>query len=356
MKAALVLEDGTVFEGLAFGKAGEAFGETVFYTGVVGYQEVVTNPSYRGTLVCLTYPMIGSYGVNAADNESPRGQAAGIIIRDYSRRYSNFRATGAFEDFLCERGVVGVRGVDTRVVAVHLRENGEMRGMIVTGDFDRKAVAAKMKEKASPFEKDLARDWSVRQLEGRAGEKVLLLDAGATLSLVGQLGDLGFTGRDGALDTARARDETQRVDMSGAVGLIAAGGPGDPRNANGATSALKSAIGKLPVLGVGLGHQLVALVLGCKVTRMKAGHHGVNHSVRDLEASRCIITEQHHSFTVEKSVPKGVEVTHTNVNDGTVEGVWSRGLKARGVQFELGRDDIGAPSAILRRFAEGAYA
>ena len=346
MKAALVLEDGSVFEGLSFGKTGRAFGETVFYTGVVGYQEVVTNPSYRGTLVVLTYPIIGSYGVNADDSESPRAQAAGVIIRDYSSRYSNFRATGAFEEYLCEQGVVGVRGVDTRAVTIHLRENGEMKGTIVSGDFDRAELIAKTKKNPSPFDKDLADDWSVTLLGGPAGRKIAFLDVGATRSLLGQLSDLGFAALESALDM-------KRLMAARPAGLIAAGGPGNPRNAKGAAAALKSALGHMPVLGLGLGCQLVALALGCKVTRMKAGHHGVNHSVRDLEAGKCLITAQHHSFVVDAAVPDGVEVTHTNVNDGTIEGLKSRKANARGLQFQLSRDDMGAPSAVLRRFLEG---
>ena len=346
MKAALVLEDGAVFEGASFGKAGEAFGETVFYTGVVGYQEVITDPSYRGTLVVLTYPMIGSYGVAASDSQSPRAQAAGVVIRDYSARYSNFRATGAFEDFLCQEGVVGVRGVDTRAVTVHLRENGEMKGMIVSGDFDRAAVAGRIKKAPSPFEKDLTDGASLVLLGGPAGRKLALFDVGAARGLIGQLSDLGFSQIEPAGDMGTIR-------AAKPVGLIVAGGPGDPRNAGGAAAAVKSALGEMPVLGVGLGHGLLALGVGCRVLRMKVGHHGANHSVRDLEAGRCIITAQHHCFAVEAEVPPGVEVTHTNVNDGTVEGIRCRGVKARGVAFQPSRDDFGAPSAILERFVKG---
>jgi carbamoyl-phosphate synthase small subunit len=183
-------------------------------------------------------------------------------------------------------------------------------------------------------------------LGNAAGRRLAILDAGAARSLVAQLGDMGF----GALESGVDID---RIKAAKAVGLIAAGGPGDPRAARGAAAAVKAALGKMPVLGVGLGHGLVALALGCKVSRMKVGHHGVNQSVRDLEANRCIITAQHHSFAVEAAVPSGVAVTHVNVNDGSVEGLRSRDARARGIQFQPGRDDMGAPSAILASFIEG---
>jgi len=349
VKAALVLEDGSVFEGTSFGKAGRAFGEAVFYTGVVGYQEVVTDPSYRGTLVVFTYPIIGSYGVNASDSQSPHGQAAGVIIRDYSPRYSNFRATGAFEEFLRDEGVVGVRGVDTRALTVHLRENGEMKGTIVSGDFDPGEIAASMKKSHSPFEKDLTDGWTLGLLAGPAGRQAALLDVGAARSLVRQLSDLGFAATDGGCDMSR-------IKAAKPLGLIVAGGPGDPRTAKRAVAAVRSALGEMAILGVGLGHGLVALALGCSVSRMKVGHHGANQSVRDHEGGRCIITAQHHSFVVDAGVPAGVEVTHTNINDGTVEGIRSRGADACGVEFYPSRDDMGAPSAILERFLERRHA
>jgi carbamoyl-phosphate synthase small subunit len=349
VKAALVLEDGAAFEGASFGKEGRAGGVTVFYTGVVGYQEVVTNPAYRGTLAVLTYPIIGSYGVNPDDSESGKAQAAGVVIRDYSARYSNFRAAGAFEEFLVEQGVVGIRGVDTRAVAAHLRDNGEMRGAIVSGEFDAKAAASEVKHGASPFETDLAADWTINILAGPGGRKVAVLDAGATRSMYGQLADLGYRVAEAGFDARRALS-------AGPVGMIVAGGPGDPRAAKGAGAAVASALGRVPMLGVGLGCGLVALALGCTVSRMKVGHHGVNHSVRDTATGRCAVTAQHHSFTVEAALPKAVEATHVNVNDATVEGLRSREARAAGMQFVPGRDDNLAPSAILALFLEGGYA
>lgn len=349
MKASLVLEDGTVFEGIAFGAEGRAQGEAVFYTGVVGYQEVVTDPAYRGALVVLTYPMIGSYGVNAEDNESESAQAAGVIIRDYCPHYSNFRATGDFEGFLRERGIIGIRGVDTRALVVHLRENGEMMGAIVSGDFDAGKVAEELRKSRSPYEDDPAGDFSLRICGGPGGRTFVLMDMGAPKSLMAQLDELGLRPADEADDMAAAL-------AAKPAGLLALGGGGDPRKAAKAAAAIEAALGKIPVLGVGLAHEVLALALGCSVSRMKVGHHGLNHSVRDIETGRCVITAQHHSFVVDADVPAGTELTHTNVNDGTVEGIRSRKREARGVQFRPGRDEMGAPNAIFQRFMEGTDA
>ena len=349
VKASVVLEDGTVFEGIAFGAEGRARGETVFYTGIVGHQEVLTDPAYRGALVAMTYPMIGSYGVNAEDNESESQQAVGVIIRDYCPHYSNFRATGDFEGFLRERGVVGIRGVDTRALTVHLRENGEMNGAIIPGDFDAGKVAKELGKPQPPCDDDQAGDFLLRICDGPGGRTFVLMEMGAPKSLLAQLADLGL------------RPTGKVVDMAAALaakpaGLLAAGGGGDPRKAVEAVAAIKAALGKMPVLGVGLAHEVLALALGCSVSRMKVGHHGANHSVRDLEAGGCVITAQHHSFVVDADVPAGVEVTHTNVNDATVEGIRSRKPAARGVQFRPGRDEMLAPNAIFQRFLEGTDA
>jgi len=345
VKASLVLQDGTVFEGSAFGARGRAAGTAVFYTGVVGYQEVVTDPAYRGALVALTYPMIGSYGVNPDDNQSDRVQAAGVVIRDYCPHYSNFRATGSFEEFLQERNVVGIRGVDTRALAVHLRENGEMPAAIVPGDFEVKKVVAELKKGPAPQPVSGA-EAVLRIYSGPRGRKIAVLEDGAPAEILAQVRDVGFK-------PGGAVSDLEAAFAAGAAALLAVGAGGDPHEHRDAACLIEAALGKAPVLGIGLGHEILALALGCTVSRMKVGHHGLNHSVRDAEAGRCIITAQHHGFVVDPDVPEGVVVTHTNVNDGTVEGIRSTKLSARGVQFRPARDEMGAPSAILRNFPEG---
>ncbi len=354
MKSALVLEDGSAFEGISFGAEGEAFGEVVFYTGVVGYQEVLTDPSYRGTIAVMTYPIIGCCGVNGEDGESPAAQARGVVVREYSPYFSNWRAKGSLEDFLKERGIVGIREVDTRAVAVHLRGCGEMRGKIVPGDADRAAVARKLRETASPYASDLVREATSsgrRDARGAAKHRVVLLDLGAKRSLVDQLAALGCS-----VDVLRSDAPASEVLAKKPDRVVAAGGPGDPRVPAAAREALRALLGKVPVLGVGLGCEVLALALGCKVRRLKVGHRGMNQSVREPGTGKCQVTSQTHGFAVEDKVPPEVEVTHVNLNDGTVEGIRSREHPAAGIEFNPSPDEMERPSPVLARFLERGHA
>lgn len=346
-KALLVLEDGVVFEGTPFGAPGRTLGEAVFYTGVVGYQEILTDPSYAGTIAVLTYPIIGSYGVNGEDNESPGVHVAGVVVKQYSRHVSNFRATGALEEFLVENGVVGIQGVDTRAVAVHLRENGEMKGMIVSGDADE--ALKELKATPSPWEGDMVgglRTPEAPAPEGAGKHTLVALNLGIKQSLLSQFADLGCT-----VEILPASASQKDILDAGAEGLILAGGPGNPQTLVQTVDTLKAVLGRMPVLGVGLGHQLLALALGCRVKRMKTGHHGLNCSVMRLADHRGEVTCQHHSFVVDdESLPAGVEVTHVNVNDRTVEGIGSAKHAAASVQFHPGPDDAGKPNRLLTEF------
>jgi len=349
-KAVLLLEDGTTFEGLPFGAAGEAIGETVVFTGVVGYQEVITDPSYRGTLVVLTYPIIGSYGVNAEDVESSRAQVSGLIIKDYSACYSNFRATGALEDYLKAQGVVGIQGLDTRAIAVHLREHGEMKGLIASGEaVEPKRLAKKLKAARSPFASDLVNGLptaSAPQPTNPGGPKVAVVDLGVKRSLLDQLAALGCS-----VEILPSGSSAEEILARSPDAVIISGGPGDPRTLGCAIDLAKALLGKTRLLGIGLGHQVLALALGCQVRRMKMGHRGVNYPVRSEGERRGQITVQHHSFAVDgASLPSGVAVTHVNVNDQTIEGIRSREHEAWSVQFHPSLDEFGQPSEVLRRF------
>lgn len=350
-RAALILEDGATFEGKPFGQVGEALGEAVFFTGVVGYQETLTDPSYRKTLLVLTYPIVGSYGVNPEDNESDAVQVSGVVIREYSRSYSNYRATGALEDFLKERGVVGAREVDTRAVAVHLRDAGEMRGAIVSGDFDPQAVAARLKAEPAFLERDLACEttWGgVRAPTGDEKRTVVALNFGVRESLLAQLAALGC--RVEVLPCSAGADEVLAKDPAG---VVLAGGPGDPRALRGAVETVGSLLGQTPLLGIGLGHQILALALGCRIGSLKTGHRGVNYPVTDLVRGESEITAQSHRFVVDPAgVSDAVEVTHVNLNDKTIEGIRCVASRAWSVQFHPFPDEMGRPSATLREFLD----
>ena len=333
-----------------FGKVGEAVGETVFYTGVVGYQEVITDPSYAGTLTTLTYPIIGSYGVNDEDNETPQAHPCGVVIKEYSRTASNFRSTGTLDAFLIARGVVGIRGVDTRALAVHLRDHGEMKGMIVSGDGDAEAALSKLKAATSPWGDDLLSDLSAPEVpkpEGKAKHRLTALNAGVKRSTLASLAALGC-----AVRIVPASTTAQEILKLKTDGLLLSGGPGDPNVATGVVDTVKTLLGKTPIFGVGLGHQILALALGCTVERMKVGHHGVNHSVKRTAGGRGEITVQHHSFVVDKAVPGDVSVTHVNVNDGTIEGIRSVKHAAASVQFHPSCDDWGRPNKAYSEFLE----
>lgn len=354
MKAALVLQDGSVFEGEPFGAPGESAGEVVFTTGVVGYQEVLTDPSFRGTLAVMTYPIIGCTGVNDEDNESPRAQARGIVVREYSPYYSNWRAKGSLEDFLKKNGIVGIREVDTRAVTVHLREHGEMRGAIASGSFDPKTVAKKLGAAPSPFAADLVGETTSsgrREAKGAARHRVALLDLGVKRSLLDQLAELGAS-----VDILRADASAADVMAKKPDHVIAAGGPGDPQIPAAARETLRGLLGKTPILGVGLGCEVLALALGAKVRRLKTGHRGMNQSVREQATGNCLVTCQTHGYAVEDKVPASVEVTHVNLNDGTIEGIRSREHPAAGIEFNPSRDEEEKSSPFLARFLEKGHA
>ena len=348
-KAALILEDGATFEGLPFGKAGQTIGEVAFYTGVVGYQEVLTDPSYRGTLTVFTYPIIGACGVNGEDNESAEVQAAGVVIREYSPYFSNWRATGSLEDFLKARGVVGIREVDTRAVAVYLREHGQMKGAIVSGEFDPPRVAKDLKKAPSTLARDLVQEatWEgARPAAGRRKRKIAVLNLGVTNGLLAQLAALGCP-----VEIHRCTAGAKEVLAKQPRGVILAGGPGDPHAAPYAAETVRALVGKVPILGIGLGHQVLALALGAAVKRMKTGHHGVNYPVRRLADGTLHITVQRHSFVIDDAtLPDAVEITHRDINDGSVEGIRHRKAPAWGIQFHPTPDEMERPSAILAAF------
>ncbi|MCL4190194.1 MAG: glutamine-hydrolyzing carbamoyl-phosphate synthase small subunit [Thermoguttaceae bacterium] len=348
--AKLALEDGTVFTGKAFGAAGEVDGEVCFNTSMTGYQEILTDPSYRGQIVAMTYPEIGNYGVNAEDVESERPQLAGFIVREQSRRVSNFRAVNSLGEYLKQHGIVGLEGIDTRALVRRLRIRGAMKGILSTEDLDEASLVAKAVASPGLVGRDVvrevvpqnARPWdqplhhytslnasSSNPVDSRNGPHVVALDYGMKWNIARHLFHMGcrVTILPG---TATADDVLSR----NPDGVFLSNGPGDPEPVRYAQDAISGLLGKKPIFGICLGHQLLALACGAKTYKLKFGHRGSNQPVMNHGTGRVEITCQNHGFAVEaESLPSELEVTHINLNDNTVEGIRHKRLPAFSVQY-----------------------
>ena len=334
-RATVVLEDGAVFEGWSFAGGGEVAGEVVFTTSMVGYQETVTDPSYRGQILLFTYPLIGNYGVIPGDEESRKVQAAGILVREYTPHPSNWASERSLAALLEESGVVGVEGIDTRALTRHLRDRGAMRGVISTDCHDRAVLRERANAHPSMVGLDLA------STSSELTEPTLLPSLGEERCRVAAL-DYGVKGsihkelrsRGASVVAMPAAASTQEILAANPDGLFLSNGPGDPAALEDAVSTLLPLLGEIPTFGICLGHQLLGLALGCETYKMPFGHHGANHPVRNLKTGRIEITSQNHGFAVrEETLPDGVRLTHRNLYDGTVEGIESLPLGAWSVQY-----------------------
>lgn len=349
--AKLALEDGTVYTGIAFGAPGEVVGEVCFNTSMTGYQEIVTDPSYRGQIVAMTYPQIGNYGINAEDVESRGPHLAGFVVRELSRIPSNFRASGDLAGYLAEAGIVGLAGIDTRALVRRLRTRGAMKGVLSTIDLDDGRLVDKAQASPGLVGRDLVREvvpvravawneqlstWS--KLDGQTGvaqeseadlPHVVALDYGMKWNIARHLRSLGcrVTVLPG---TATAGD----VLAQSPDGIFLSNGPGDPEPLHYAIETIRGVLGKAPLFGICLGHQLLSLACGAKTFKLKFGHRGANQPVLNHQTGAVEITCQNHGFAVdESSLPAELEVTHRNLNDDTIEGVRHRGLPAFSVQY-----------------------
>ena len=317
--AALVLEDGTVFEGRSVGAEGFAFGEAVFTTSMSGYQEVATDPSFEGQIVCFTAPMVGNYGVDEARNESRRAHAKAVVMRD---------ARGPdWTDWLHDRGVVGLTGVDTRSLVLHLRDRGAMRAAAVTGAASLDQVLTAVREQPEMTGAALVAGVSARNeytfaAEGRV--RVAVVDYGCKRSILRRL-----AGNGAAVDVFP--HDVDADTLAGYDGVLLSPGPGDPAPLSGETEMLRELLGRSPVLGVCLGHQLLALATGKETFKLPFGHRGANHPVLDHRSRRVLVTAQNHGFAVAAGDESGV--THSSLYDGTVEGLDYPELRARSAQF-----------------------
>jgi carbamoyl-phosphate synthase small subunit len=358
--AKLALEDGTVFTGESFGAHGEVDGEVVFNTSMTGYQEILTDPSYRGQIVTMTYTQIGNYGVNQQDVESHKPHLAGFIVRESSRRASNFRAEEMLSQYLARHGVVALAGIDTRALVRRIRTQGAMRGVISTVDLDSQSLIAKAKTSPGLVGRDLVREVVPREprqwhehlspwakLETAAqGDKwspekqstqsqpaedrhVVALDYGMKWNIARHLLDEGF--RVTILPGTATAEEILNRNPDG---VFLSNGPGDPEPLDYAIEAIRSVLGKVPVFGICLGHQLLSLACGAKTFKLKFGHRGANQPVLNLDSGKVEITSQNHGFSVaEDTLPAELEITHRNLNDNTIAGVRHRHVPAFSVQY-----------------------
>jgi carbamoyl-phosphate synthase small subunit len=339
--AILALADGTVFQGNSIGAAGHTVGEVVFNTALTGYQEILTDPSYCRQIVTLTYPHIGSYGVNEEDVESTRVHAAGLIVKDVPARLSNFRAATSLPDYLAREGTVAIAGIDTRRLTRVLREKGAQNGCIATfaagtqvtrADID--AAVGRAQAAPSMAGQDLARvvtvdkpfawtetEWSLGQGHGAQAAPrfhVVAYDFGVKRNILRMLASRGCRVTVVPAQTPAAEALALKPD-----GVFLSNGPGDPEPCNYAIAAARTLIDSgLPTFGICLGHQIMALASGAKTFKMKFGHHGANHPVKDLDSGRVSITSQNHGFAVdEKSLPSNLRATHVSLFDGTLQGL-----------------------------------
>jgi carbamoyl-phosphate synthase small subunit len=337
---ALVLEDGVSFLGLSFGRRADTTGEVVFNTALAGYQEVLTDPSYAGQIVTMTYPHIGNYGVCAADMESSRAQVTGFVVREIAAFGSSYRSEGSLEEWLDAQGVVGIAGIDTRALTRHIRNQGVKRGVISTAIGDIDALVRRARASRDMNGLDLAREVTTQDAYDFEAPidlwppprfKVVAYDFGIKRSILKRLAASGCEVRVVPATTTAAETLALKPD-----GVFLSNGPGDP---DACTYAIESAKALMdsgtPLFGICLGHQILGLACGGKTYKMKFGHRGVNHPVKDLETGKVEITSQNHGFALDRSVfeDKVFDLTHVNLNDGTVEGFRHLELPVISVQY-----------------------
>lgn len=337
MKAQLVLEDGTSLSGLACGPAAERIGRLVMNTAVVGYQEMLTDPANAGRILLLTYPLIGNYGTAERFNQSGRAWAAGLAVKEVSRIYSNWQAQQSLPAFALEKDVPVLSQIDTRTLAVHLRQKGEMLAILSTCGSSARELQAKLKAYKTQARESLLPQISVRgtaKPQSAKGIKTVVLDLGATRAFVSGLTHQGFCCALAGYDTS-----AEQVLKLRPKAVVVSGGPEEDPGLEIAVKTVAALAGRVPLLGVATGHQVLARALGCRVSQMKLGHHGVNYPVHHAPSKSSAITVQNHSLVVDTAsvcAVKGLRVTGYNLNDRTVEEIESARLRCLGVQYDPG--------------------
>ena len=318
-----MLEDGRVFYGKAFGALGEAMGEVCFNTGMTGYQEILTDPSYCGQIVTMTYPHIGNYGVNADDVESSRIQVAGFVVKDGTEIPSNYRSEASLNEYLQSAKIVGIQGIDTRALTRHIRDRGSMNGIISSNDLDDISLKKKMAEIPTMAGLDLVPKVTCKELYSwpdsskRQEYNVVAIDFGIKHNILRLLSHHGC--KTTIVPATTTVDEIMSINPDG---VFLSNGPGDPSAVTYGINTIKDILGKKPIFGICLGHQLLSLAIGGSTYKLKFGHRGINHPVQNIETSEVEITSHNHGFSVDPdSLPSTANITHWNLNDNTVEGL-----------------------------------
>ncbi len=332
-KAKIALEDGMVFVGFSFGATDERYGEVVFNTSMAGYQEILTDPSYKGQIVAMTYPLIGNYGVNPEDIESRKSFVEGFVVKEFSRIASNWRSQKSLKEYLEENNIVGIESIDTRALTRHIRLQGAMKAVISSRDLNEKRLIEKARSSPGLIGRDLVKEVTSNRVQNwseKGGYKVVVIDCGVKLNILRELVNNGCQ-----VTLVPAKTEAEKILNMKPDGVLLSNGPGDPAGVPYVVETVGKLIGKLPIFGICLGHQMLGLALGGKTYKLKFGHHGANHPVKDLKTGKIAITVQNHGFCVDMdSLNRDeIQITHINLNDNTLEGMRHKKLPIFSVQF-----------------------